>query len=181
MSPERSRGARCWQSPVRRPLWHWERERSSVPRKITVSLAVAATEMAVYRNLRGLAERLDLELVGVVAVPAALGSAVRTNVPPSGAVVIDIGAGSTTIARIGQGGTELSLSVPIGTNALEDHLVAESGLTSSQSRETLRPSLHRSGVMQLRFAWLNLRENAHSHPLSGSAVVVHACRTCEVS
>ena len=105
--------------------------------KVTVSLAVAATEMAVYRNLRGLAERLDLELVGVVAVPAALGSAVRTNVPPSGAVVIDIGAGSTTIARIGQGGTELSLSVPIGTNALEDHLVAESGLTSSQSRETL--------------------------------------------
>ena len=105
--------------------------------KVTVSLAVAATEMAVYRNLRGLAERLDLELVGVVAVPAALGSAVRTNVPPSGAVVIDIGAGSTTIARIGQGGTELSLSVPIGTNALEDYLVAESGLTSSQSRETL--------------------------------------------
>ena len=105
--------------------------------KVTVSLAVATTELAVFHNLRTLAERLDLELVGVVGVPAALGSAVRTNVPPSGAVVIDIGAGATTIARIGQAGTELSLSVPIGTNALEDHLVAETGMTASQSRETL--------------------------------------------
>ncbi len=105
--------------------------------KVTVSLAVAATELAVFQNLRTLAERLDLELVGVVAVPAALGSAVRTIVPPSGAVVIDIGAGATTIARIGQAGTELSLSVPIGTNALEDHLVAETGLTASQSRDSL--------------------------------------------
>ena len=105
--------------------------------KVTVSLAAATTEMSVFQSLRTLAERLDLELVGVVAVPAALGSAVRTNVPPSGAVVIDIGAGTTTIALVGQSGTELALSVPIGTNALEDHLAAETGLTASQSREIL--------------------------------------------
>ena len=46
--------------------------------RIGTSLAVAATEASTVSDLRTLATYLDLELVGLLAVPAALGAALRS-------------------------------------------------------------------------------------------------------
>lgn len=109
--------------------------------RIGASLAVAATEASTVSDLRTLATYLDLELIGLLAVPAALGAAMRPGIPDAGAIVIDIGAGATTVAIVGPSGTEVAMAFPIGVGMLADHLASVTGLTHREARQAAWPAL----------------------------------------
>ncbi len=108
--------------------------------RLGASLAVAATDASVVADLRALAGYLDLELVGLLAVPAALGSAVRAGTSEAGAIVIDVGAGATTVAIVGPAGTEVAMSIPVGVGLLEDHLAMIAGLRRREARHAVWPA-----------------------------------------
>lgn len=109
--------------------------------RLGASLAVAATEASTVSDLRTLATYLDLELVGLLAVPAALGAAMRSGIPDAGAIVIDIGAGATTVAIVGSSGTEVAMAFPVGVGMLSDHLASVTGLTPREARQAAWPAL----------------------------------------
>lgn len=113
--------------------------------RLGASLAVAATEASTISDLRTLATFLDLELVGLLAVPAALGAAMRAGIPDAGAIVIDIGAGATTVAIIGPSGTEVAMAFPIGVGMLADHLASVTDLTPREARQAAWPALAPDG------------------------------------
>jgi hypothetical protein len=113
--------------------------------RLGASLAVAATEASTIADLRTLATYLDLELVGLLAVPAALGASMRAGIPDAGAIVIDIGAGATTVAIVGPSGTEVAMAFPIGVGMLADHLASVTGLTHREARQAAWPALAPDG------------------------------------
>lgn len=97
--------------------------------RLGVSMAVSAAELAVTRNLSKLADALDLDLVGLVGGAGAIGSAVQGRAPAAGAVLIDIGMGSTSVSIVGEVGTEVSVSSPIGVGAYITHLMSVGNLS----------------------------------------------------
>lgn len=139
--------------------------------RLGASLAIAATDASVVGDLRAVASYLDLELVGMLAVPAALGAALRSGIPDAGAIVIDIGAGATTVALCGPTGTEVAVSFPVGVGLLEEHVAVAAGLSRREARAATWPALgtvgppradvrrhRRDAARSLASAWLDALE-----------------------
>jgi hypothetical protein len=114
--------------------------------RLGATLAVAATEASTISDLGTLATFLDVELVGLLAVPAALGVAMRADSLDAGAILIDIGAGATTVSIVGRSGTEVAMAFPIGVGMLADHLVAVTGLSYREARQATWPAMAPDGL-----------------------------------
>ena len=95
-----ARGARAWRRPPRVPscLVRPGRAPGDVAPGETLDVEVQAglTGAGEARHLRRLAQALDLDLAGLVSLPLALASIAAQRA--RGAIVVDAGAGATTVA-----------------------------------------------------------------------------------
>jgi hypothetical protein len=104
--------------------------------QLSVTLVGAFAPAADIRRLRQLAEALDLELAGLLCVPFALGAALGRG-PEAPALVIDVGAATTTAALAGPAGVEAAATFPLGGRALEGNLRAALGMDDQSAREAI--------------------------------------------
>ncbi|MGH2354457.1 MAG: hypothetical protein ACRDJN_22855, partial [Chloroflexota bacterium] len=110
---------------------------------LDISVVTSVTAVSEVRRQRHLAEALDLEVAGLVGMPFALAAALR-SAARAGAVVVDVGAHTTTVALVGPQGMDGALSFPVGGAALEVGVAGELGVDVSRARELI--AAHTAGA-----------------------------------
>jgi len=96
-------------------------------RNVKISIFNAFAPLVHLGALQSVAERLDLELLEVVAEPYAVARVLASEqVQQSGALFVDIGGGTTDVALVRHGGIEGTRMFALGgrafTNSIADHL-----------------------------------------------------------
>ena len=96
------------------------------------------------RHLRRLAQALDLDLAGLVSLPLAL-AAIAAQAP-GGAIVVDAGAGATTVAvALPRAGARAAV-IPLGGADLEAEVACALRAELPTAREVLRA--HAAGALR---------------------------------
>ncbi len=111
--------------------------------ELSVSVVAICSPLEEVKRLRALAGRLDLEVMGLVAGPAALGAAAGA-LGDGPAIIVDAGAAGTGIVIAGAGSAEAAGSFPIGSAALEARLEERTRLDGEQAR--LAVEAHSAGA-----------------------------------
>jgi hypothetical protein len=117
--------------------------RAATGRRARLTLAGAFAPRAVVDQGAQLAQRLDLEMQGLLLAPFAVGGALaRAGYGP--AIVADVGAELTQVVLVGGEWAESMVALPLGGRSLEARVQAELGLLPAAAREAV--SAHAAGA-----------------------------------
>ncbi len=115
-------------------------------RHFTLTLFSAFAPLMQLGALETVAQGLDLTLVTIVAEPYALARCLSANASAdSGAIFIDIGGGTTDIARVRQGGIEETRMFALGGRTFTRRLAASKGISLKEA-EKLKLSYSNGGT-----------------------------------
>ena len=145
-----SRGAAGVAEATPSPLFAWsdlDEPPGMWPAGETLDVEVQAglTGAAEARHLRRLAQALDLDLAGLVSLPLALASIGAGR--PGGAIVVDAGAGATTVAVALPGREPRAAVIPLGGADLEAEVACALRAELPTAREVLRA--HAAGALRV--------------------------------
>ena len=112
---------------------------------LDVEVQAGLTGAGEARHLRRLAQALDLDLAGLVSLPLALASIAAGR--PGGAIVVDAGAGATTVAVALPGREPRAAVIPLGGADLEAEVACALRAELPTAREVLRA--HAAGALRV--------------------------------
>jgi hypothetical protein len=112
---------------------------------LDVEVQAGLTGAGEARHLRRLAQALDLDLVGLVSLPLALAAIAAQR--PGGAIVVDAGAGATTVAVALPGREPRAAVIPLGGADLEAEVARALRAELPTAREVLRA--HAAGALRV--------------------------------
>ena len=113
--------------------------------RFLIEVAEAFAPPPVLRHLKDVADALDLEHVGSLALPFALGAALSRNTGEP-AIVVDAGNRGTQVILVGEHGTEAGGWLPIGAQALEARLQERLGIDALAARQAVEAHTHGAGL-----------------------------------
>ncbi|MEA1925795.1 MAG: cell division FtsA domain-containing protein [Patescibacteria group bacterium] len=105
-------------------------------RDVSISVFNAYAPMVHLGALQKIADELDLELISIAAEPYAIAQSIGTyNNPEFGAIIIDIGGGTTDIALVRNGGLEGTVVFALGGRALTKKLAAVLSISFDEAEQ----------------------------------------------
>jgi len=108
----------------------------AVGKRVELRLAAAFAPEASVSAATELADRLDLELGGLLLTPFAVaGALAAAGLGP--AVVVDAGTTLTAVSVVGDRWVEAAATFPLGGSALNHRLAAEAGVSPAEAQEAI--------------------------------------------
>ncbi len=105
-------------------------------REVSISIFNAYAPMVHMGALQKISDELGLDLISIVAEPYAVAQSMRTySNPDFGAIIIDIGGGTTDVALVRNGGLEGTVMYALGGRAFTKRLARKFGLTFDQAED----------------------------------------------
>ncbi|MEA2006682.1 MAG: cell division FtsA domain-containing protein [Patescibacteria group bacterium] len=105
-------------------------------RDVSISVFNAYAPMVHLGALQKIADELDVELLSIAAEPYAVAQSMGTyNNPDFGAIIIDIGGGTTDVALVRNGGLEGTVMFALGGRAFTKRLAAGFEMSFSEAEK----------------------------------------------
>lgn len=105
-------------------------------RDVSISVFNAYAPMVHLGALQKIADELDLNLLSIAAEPYAVAQSIGTyNNPDFGAIIIDIGGGTTDVALVRNGGLEGTVMFALGGRAFTKRLAAALNMTFDEAEQ----------------------------------------------
>lgn len=105
-------------------------------RDVSISIFNAYAPMVHLGALQKITDELDVELISIAAEPFAVAQSIGTyNNPDFGAIIIDVGGGTTDVALVRNGGLEGTVMFALGGRAFTKRLATAFNVTFDEAEQ----------------------------------------------